>query len=260
MKVSVVTVCLNDAATIEAALESVARQAHAEVEHVVVDGGSTDGTLDILRRGGHRVSSWTSEPDDGLYDAMNRGVGRTTGDIVGFLHADDVLADDQVLAGVAEAMSDARIDAVYGDLCYAERDDLERVVRRWKSGPFERGAFAKGWHPPHPTLYLRRSVLQELGPYRTDFAVSSDFEYMLRAFEVFGVRSHYLPREMVRMRLGGTSNVSVRNIARGNRDILRAFEMHGISVNAPWYVVRRLAPKVLSLVGNRLLRRGDSGS
>ncbi|WP_119290377.1 glycosyltransferase family 2 protein [Azohydromonas sediminis] len=228
MKISVVTACYNCAATIADALASVAAQTHPAVEHVVVDGASSDGTWDVVRTWKASRLVACSERDRGIYDALNKGIARSTGDVIGFLHADDVFAGPDVLAWVAEAFADPEVDAVYGDLQYVRREDPARVVRYWRSGPFDTGLLERGWMPPHPTLYVRRALYERLGGYDVTYRIAADYEFILRLFRTPGLRAAYIPRVMVKMRTGGASNRSLRNIARKSAEDLRALRKHRI--------------------------------
>ena len=228
MKISVVTAVKDGAATIDAMLASLRAQSHPAVEHIVQDGLSQDATLDRVRACGLASTDVVSEQDDGLYDAINRGIARATGDLVGLLHADDVLADGGVLAAVAAALQDPAIDGVYGDLEYVARADRLRVIRHWKAGKFDPRALQRGWMPPHPTLYLRRAVFERAGTYDTSFRISGDYDAMLRFLTAGRVRLAYLPRVMVRMTMGGVSNRSMAQILRKSREDYRAIRRHGV--------------------------------
>lgn len=228
MKISVITASYNCAETIGDALRSVAGQSFPQVEHVIVDGASSDGTWDLIRSLASSRTVALSEPDDGIYDALNKGIARSSGDVVGFLHADDVFADRDVLAWVAAAFADPRIEAVYGDLQYVRRDDLSRVVRHWRAGSFSPAMLARGWMPPHPTLYVRRSIYERLGGFDTSYRIAADYEFALRMFSQPALAAAYLPRVLVKMRLGGASNRTLRNIARKSAEDLRALRTHRV--------------------------------
>ena len=220
MKVSVVTVSYNAGRTIGHTLESFFAQSHPDKELVVVDGGSTDDTMAIVetfRRDGLRV---LSERDRGLYDAMNKGLRLFGGDAVGFLNADDRYNDADVLADVAAALEEVEI--VYGDLDIVEDHESDRVVRTWRGKPWNAGAFRRGWMPPHPTFYVRRAVVEQVGEFDLSMKISSDYDYMLRAMELGGFSSRFLPRVMVRMMAGGASTAGLTSYLRGNFEALRA--------------------------------------
>lgn len=228
MKISVVTAVYNRASTIGQAIESVQAQTHADVEHVVQDGGSTDGTLEEITRLANQATRLSSERDEGLYDAINRGISRTEGDVVGLMHSDDAFAHEDILARVARTFEDPDIDGVYGDLDYVSASDDTRVIRHWKSGPYRREQLKRGWMPPHPTLYLRRRVFEEWGLYDTGFQIAADYDAMLRYLWRGKIQLAYLPEVMVRMRLGGESNRSLGRILQKSREDYRALRRNEV--------------------------------
>lgn len=228
MKISLVTAVFNRRATLAATLASAASQTHGDIEHLVQDGGSTDGSLDVVNGWERSKLLVATGRDGGIYDALNRGIERATGDVVGFLHSDDVFAHDGVLARVAEALADPSIDGVYGDLDYVAADDTNRVIRRWRSGAYEPSRLRWGWMPPHPTLYLRRRVYEQHGLYDTTFRIAADYEAMLRYLTRGGVRLAYIPEVMVKMRMGGESNRSIGQMMRKSREDLRALRRHEV--------------------------------
>ncbi|WP_256415796.1 glycosyltransferase family 2 protein [Ruegeria sp. HKCCD8929] len=226
LKISVVTAVLNRAATVQEALDSVAAQSWQDVEHVVQDGGSTDGTLEILRAQSGTISL-ESAPDGGLYDAINQGISRCRGDVIGLMQSDDVFAGSDVLIQVAGAFRDPNVQGVYGDLDYVSVRNA-RVVRRWRAGPYRRALLRRGWMPPHPTLYLRREVFETMGAYDTSYRIAADYEAMLRWLWRGSIRLAYLPQVMVRMRLGGVSNRSPRQILRKSVEDYRALRSNQV--------------------------------
>jgi len=229
LKISVITVSFNAAATIGETLRSVASQSYGNVEHIVVDGGSTDGTVEIIRRHEAGLARWVSEPDKGLYFAMNKGVGMATGDVIGVLNADDVYAGPDALAHVAEAFQMRGVDSCYADLVYVDKR-RGGVVRRWTSGEYTKGMFRKGWHPPHPTFFVRREVYERHGVFDPKFRISADYEIMLRFLERRGVSTTYIPEVLVRMRTGGLSNQSLMAIVSANVECCRAWRRNGMAV------------------------------
>jgi glycosyltransferase involved in cell wall biosynthesis len=239
MKISVITATYNSAATLADTLRSINEQTHPEVEHIIVDGASSDGTLELVRSQGRRVATVVSEPDRGIYDAMNKGLRLASGDVVGLLNSDDFLASPDVLATIARAFADPDVDAVYGDLCYVRRELPAQVVRYWRSSPFRPGSFSRGWTPPHPTLYLRRELYDRLGGFDLAYSLAADLELMARYLEVHRVRSLYIPEVLVLMRLGGATNRSIRNVVRGNREIWRALRRHGLARSMAGFVVAK---------------------
>jgi len=228
MKISVITATYNSAATVAECLDSIASQDWPEVEHIVVDGGSTDGTLDVLERKFEQISRLVSEPDDGIYDALNKGIGLATGEVVGFLHADDVLADDKVLSRIAASLSDPKVEGVYGDLQYVRNDDSGAIVRHWEAGEFSADRLRWGWMPPHPALYVRRAWYEQLGMFDIRYRIAADYLCMLKFFSNPEFHTVYLPHVLVRMRVGGASNRSLKSIVRKSSEDLRALRQTGV--------------------------------
>ena len=243
MKLSVVTVCLNARDTIAEAVQSIHEQSHGDVEHIVVDGGSDDGTLAILEKHRDRISTLVSEPDRGLYFAMNKGIGAATGDYLGFLNADDVYHHAHVLESVATALAGGQPDAAHADLVYVDREEPSRVVRYWQSRPYVPGMFEAGWHPAHPTLFVRTELLREIGGFDTRYRYHADFDLMVRLFVHRKISSVYVPEILVRMRTGGQSTRSLRNIYRGNRESWEIAHRFGVA-RTPFWIVRKLGYRV----------------
>lgn len=214
MKLSLITACYNSSATLPDTLASVQAQRGAVFEYIIVDGASTDGTVGIIETAGDWVSRWVSEADAGIYDALNKGISLASGEVVGFLHADDVFADDLVLTSIASCFEDPAVDACYGDLVYVRRDDPERAVRCWHAGDFQRTRLRWGWMPPHPTFYVRRTLYEQYGGFDNRYRIAADYDCMLRLLLRLDGRVVYLPKVLVRMRLGGASNRSIGNIVR----------------------------------------------
>ena len=228
MKISIVTVAYRAENTIGAALASVAQQTWAPLEHVVVDGASPDGTLVEINAHKNDAMVIVSEPDEGIYDALNKGFSLATGDVVGIVHADDILADNDVLEHVADAFTDPLVDAVYGDLDYVAKDDPQRIIRHWLAGECSDVKLRRGWMPPHPTLFLRRRVFENLGLFDTSFRIAADYDLILRYFGAGSVRSAYIPRVLVKMRVGGESNRSLGSIVEKSREDYRALRRNGV--------------------------------
>lgn len=239
--ISVITVCWNSEATIEDTLRSVAGQTYPSIEHIVVDGGSSDGTMRIVERFPH-VAKAVSEPDRGIYDAMNKGIRMSAGEIIGTINADDSYAAPDVLARVVAAFEDPTIDVCYGDLCYVGYRDPTRIIRYWRSSEFTPDLYLYGWCPPHPTFFVRRSVYDRLGTFDLSYKIAADVELTMRYLVKHRVRSRYLPHVLVKMRLGGTTNSSVGNIVKQNLEIWRALKAHGPKPS----VFRFLGGKVVS--------------
>lgn len=252
MKISIVTATFNSGATLRDTLESVLGQSHQDYEILIIDGGSTDNTKMIvdeyLPKFGDRLK-WYSGKDKGLYDAMNKGISRATGNVVGILNSDDYYADREVLGKIADNIRD--VDAVYGNLDFVDCNDTSKVVRQWVGSQYKPGAFKKGWHPAHPTFYARKECYDRLGGFDISFDVSADFELMLRFLEGGKLSSRYVPHTFVKMRMGGESTGSISKIIEGNKNVLRAFRKNGFKVPR-FYLIRRLAPKALNMVKNKL--------
>jgi glycosyltransferase involved in cell wall biosynthesis len=233
MKVSIITVAFNAARTITNTLESVAAQSHPDIEHIVVDGASKDGTLDIIKRHENRVAQFVSEPDRGIYDAMNKGIGLATGEVVGFLNADDVYADDGVLERVSSIMAKNDLDALFGDVEFVNPGQPEITIRRYRSGCFRPERIAWGVMPAHPALFLKRSVYERFGTFRIDYRIAADFEFVARIFHGQMLTYQHVPEVLVRMQTGGISTGGWRNTVLLNREVLRACRENGISTNLP---------------------------
>lgn len=248
-KISLITVSYNSGQTIEDTIRSVAAQTYLNVEYLVIDGLSTDTTLSILDRYSKVITKVVSEKDNGIYDAMNKGIVLATGDIIGLINSDDVLADERVLERIAQTFSDnPDIDACYGDLCYVKSDDVDKVVRYWRSSPHKEGRIKKGWMPPHPTLYVRRAIYEACGCFDLGYKIAADFELMLRFFEINRIRTRHIPQVLVKMRLGGTTNRNFRNIALQNLEIRRALSAHGIASSLTGFVSYKLFTRLLQFI------------
>jgi glycosyltransferase len=220
---SLITVVRNNPQVAEAVASVLDQDYPGRIESIVIDGASTDGTLAALAPLRGRLAHLVSEPDRGIYDAMNKGLRLATGDLVGLLNADDLYQDRQVFARVARAFEDPAVEACFGDLVYVRAEDPTRVLRYWKSGPPRPDAFQWGWMPPHPTLFLRRGVYERLGLFDLRYRIASDYEFMLRVLLKHRLKAVYLPEVLVRMRAGGASNGSLKGILRANAECRRAF-------------------------------------
>lgn len=232
MKISTITAVRNSHATLADALDSALAQDHPDKELIIVDGASTDGTLDVIRRYAGGLAHVISEPDHGIYDALNKGLRLATGEVVGFLHADDRYADDRVLSRIAAAFTDPTVEAVYGDLVYVSQADTGRVIRYWRAGEYRPARLHWGWMPPHPTLYLRRNLYERYGNFDLRYRIAADYDLMLRVLSRINGQVVYLPEVLVRMRLGGVSNRSLRQILYKSWEdyqALRANRISGIS-------------------------------
>jgi glycosyltransferase involved in cell wall biosynthesis len=238
MKFSIITATFNSAATVRDTLTSIRQQDYPEIEHIIVDGLSSDDTLDIVAAFPH-VERVLSEKDKGIYDAMNKGIRLATGDVIGILNSDDVYTDAAVLSAVATAFSDPAVMTVYADLQYVHPDDPGRIQRTWTTGPFRKGNFYYGWMPPHPTFFVRREVYAKTGLFNTDLQSAADYELMLRILLKHGLSAHYIPRVIVKMRAGGMSNASLRNRLRANKEDRLAWKLNGLR---PYFFTLYLKP------------------
>ena len=227
-RISVITVVYNRVHTIDQALDSVQAQTWPAIEHIVIDGASRDGTRERLMARAEQLAVFVSEPDGGIYDALNKGLARATGDIVGFMHSDDFYAHDQVLARVAAAFADPAVQAVYGDLEYVAKDDVTRIIRHWKAGECTLDKLTWGWMPPHPTLYLRRSVYESWGGFDTRFRIAADYDSILRYFVRARINVAYVPEVLVKMRVGGESNRSLARVWRKMYEDYLALRRNGV--------------------------------
>ena len=246
MKISIVTVCYNAAKTIGHCIESVCSQDYPYIEHIIIDGVSTDETVAIVEGFQSKIAQFISGPDGGIYNAMNKGIKLATGEVIGFLNSDDYLAHGAVISNIIHTMQTHNAEAVYGDLDYVDSHDIQKVIRCWKPGRYCEGAFRKGWVPPHPTFYCRQEVYNRLGGYHEEFKVAADFELMLRFIEKHKIKVCYLPEVVVKMRTGGVAN-HVKGILQGNKEILKSFDMNGISVS-PIFFVHKLIAKLSQLL------------
>ena len=229
---SVITVCFNSVETLGRALDSVAKQDWAKVEHIVIDGGSKDGTAQVLEENRAHLSHVVSEPDRGIYDAMNKGLDLATGDVICFLNADDYYDSAQVLSKVARAMQQEHLDAIVGDVGFFRKDNINRLVRYYRSSRFTPKRLAWGWMPAHPALFMRQEVFKRVGHFKIDYQIAADYEYVVRAFcGQHTLRYKHLPGVLVRMQMGGVSTKGIGATIRLNQEIIRACRENGVATN-----------------------------
>ena len=245
-KVSVITVCYNASDVISQCLDSVEEQAveNVTVEHIVIDGGSNDGTVEIVR-GHHNPDHVVSEKDDGLYDAMNKGLEKATGDVIAFLNSDDVYANPNVISDVVSAFKTSHTQAVFGDLVVFDPKQEGHIVRRWKAGP--QGDFKHGWMPPHPTLFVRTSVFDRHGGFNLKFKFAADYEWMIRSLYTENLALTYLPKTLVKMSAGGLSNASLRNRLKAHLEDYSAWKVNG-KTPYPWTVFLKPLRKITQFI------------
>ncbi len=226
MKISIITVTYNSVNTLQKTIDSVNSQNHPNIEHILIDGSSTDGTLDLIKKG--KIEKWVSEPDQGMYDALNKGIAMATGDIVGILNSDDYFHDVTILAQVAKAFEDPEVDAIYGDIRFVNPNNPKKTQRYYSSKHWHPGKFAWGYMPAHPSVYIRKKFYDQLGTFKTDYNIAADYELLIRFLHTNKLRTKYLPLLMVDMLPGGLSNQSWKSRWLLNKEIVRACRENGI--------------------------------
>jgi glycosyltransferase involved in cell wall biosynthesis len=246
LKVSIITITYNSEATLIDTIDSVLNQNYQDIEYIIVDGKSTDSTHSIVHSYKDRISKFVSEKDDGLYDALNKGISLATGDVIGILHSDDFYTNHHVISNVVNAFSHNDADAVYADLFYVDKNDVNKIHRKWKSGNYKHGLFLNGWMPPHPTFFVKRSVYQKYGSFNLDLVSAADYELMLRFIHKHKIKLAYLPEFIIKMRVGGKSNVSLKNRIRANNEDRKAWRINALS---PYFYTLYLKPlrKIIQL-------------
>lgn len=240
MKVSILTVCYNSEVTIEDTIKSVLSQTYTDIEYILIDGKSTDSTIEIIQRHKEGIAKIISEKDEGMYDAINKGINLSTGEIVGILNADDFYIDHNVIGEVVVKMKEEKVDSLYSDLYYVAAEDTNKVIRNWVSGKYNRQKFLYGWMPPHPTFFVKRSAYQKFGKFNLSLKSAADYELMLRFLFKNKLSTCYLPRPLVRMRVGGMSNVSLKNRIKANKEDRMAWEMNGLKPKSFTLLVKPL--------------------
>ncbi len=231
MKISIITVTYNSEKYVKHCMQSVKEQTHNDIQHVVIDNNSTDSTLKIVDKFKIDDSIIISENDDGIYDAMNKGIEHSSGDIIGFLNSDDFYADQKVLQVVNEIFTDNMIDACYGNLHYVKPEKTDDIVRRWKPGKFKTSSFSKGWVPPHPTFFVRCSVYKDLGKFDINYKFASDTDLMMRFLEVHKIKAVHVDKNFINMRTGGKTNKTIKNIILQNVEILSSLKKNNVKFN-----------------------------
>ncbi len=247
MKCTIITVSYNAVDTIESTIKSVLSQDYNDIEYIIIDGNSSDGTKEIIFQFESKISKWISEKDNGIYDAMNKGIQLATGDIIGILNADDLYSSNDIVSKVVQQFNRSNADALYGDLKYVLKNDITKTIRFWKSGEYSDGKFLYGWMPPHPTFFVKKNTYNQLGLYRTDMPSAADYELMLRFIHVNKVKLTYLPELITIMREGGVSNKSLMNRWKANRDDLRAWQVNNVKPN-PFTLILKPLSKLIQFV------------
>ncbi len=224
IKISIITICYNSSKSIADAIDSVLDQTYPNIEYLIIDGKSKDNTVEIIQSYGDKISRFVSEPDKGIYDALNKGLKMASGDVIGFMHSDDIFANSSILEKVAHLFESNPIDSVYGDLQYVYKHDTNKILRHWKTGEYSRAKLKMGWMPPHPSFYVKKSVYDKLGGFNTKYRIAADYDTMLRFLGKHQISSKYLPEVMVKMRVGGASNRSLKNIINKTKEDWQAIQ------------------------------------
>ena len=240
MKISIITVCFNSQQTIKATIKSVITQSYKQVEYIIIDGASTDNTIKIINEFSNSIDVFVSEGDAGIYDAINKGIIKSSGDVVGLLHADDVFDNNSVVDNVMR-LFDKDVDMIYGDINYVDRKDINRVIRRWKSDSYTKGKFKWGWMPPHTGFFIKKSCYLKYGLYNLSLGSSADYELMLRMFELYNLKSKYIPLNITKMRVGGVSNSSFKNRWKANRNDKKSWKINGLK---PFWFTLLIKPAI----------------
>ena len=228
LKITIITVTFNSEKHLAQCIESVLSQTYPNIEYIIVDGNSKDSTIEIVKKYESRITKWISEPDSGMFDALNKGMKLATGDVIGVLHSDDVFASTDVIESVVKAFETEKVDTIYGDLKYVYAEDISKLYRIWKGKPFNRNLFKFGWMPAHPAFYFKRQLIEKYGNYETHFFSAADYELMARFLYKNKVSAYYLPKLCVLMRRGGLSNNNIFKRLRANRRDYLAMKANGI--------------------------------
>ncbi len=229
MKVSIITITYNSATTVKNTIESVIQQTYPNIEYIIVDGNSSDNTLHVVNQFKDKISTLVSEKDNGLYDALNKGISLATGDIIGVLHSDDFYTNNSVIANIVKTITKHNADAAYADLYYVDKNDTNTIFRKWKSGNYKHGLFLNGWMPPHPTFFAKRKCYEQFGGFNLNLVSAADYELLLRFIHKHKIKLAYLPEFIIKMRVGGKSNVSLYNRLRANNEDRKAWKINGLT-------------------------------
>ena len=246
LKVSIITITHNSAQTLDETIKSVLGQSYEHLEYIIIDGQSADNTLKIIKSYGDGISKYISEKDNGIYDAMNKGVSLASGDIIGFINSDDKLNSKDCVSDIVKVFQIHNCDVVYGDKIYTESKNTNKVIRYWRAGEYDKSNFKKGWMPPHLSTYIRRAFYDKYGKFRTDFKIAADYELMFRFMYKHNAKSKYLPKVIARMRAGGVSNKSMKNILISNYEVYKSWRVNGFYIS-PLIIVRKPFSKINQL-------------
>ena len=246
MKVSIITITYNSEATIKDTIESVVNQTYKNIEYIFIDGKSTDNTISIIKSFGDKISTLISEKDNGLYDALNKGIAIATGDVIGILHSDDFYTKTNVIQNIVSVFDKSNADAVYADLYYVDKNNTNQIHRKWKSGNYKYGMFLNGWMPPHPTFFVQRTIYEKFGSFNLSLTSAADYELMLRLIHKHKIKLAYLPEFIIKMRVGGKSNITFKNRIRANKEDRLAWKLNNVK---PYFYTLYLKPlrKIIQL-------------
>lgn len=246
MKVSIITITYNSEATLKDTIESVINQTYKNIEYIFIDGKSTDHTISIIKSFGDKISTLISEKDNGLYDALNKGIAIATGDVIGILHSDDFYTNTNVIQNIVSVFDKSNADAVYADLYYVDKNNTNQIHRKWKSGNYKYGMFLNGWMPPHPTFFVKRTIYEKFGSFNLTLTSAADYELMLRLIHKQKIKLAYLPEFIIKMRVGGKSNITFKNRIRANKEDRLAWKLNNVK---PYFYTLYLKPlrKIIQL-------------
>jgi len=247
MKISIITVVWNNVETIKNAIDSVLSQTYKDIEYIIIDGASNDGTVEIIKSYGDSISKFVSEPDKGLYDAMNKGISLATGDVVGILNSDDFYVDEDVIDTVVKVFEKNKCDSMFADLVFVKANNLDKVVRYYDSGKFHPSKFAYGWMPAHPTFFVKREFYTKYGLYKLDYKIAADYELLIRFLHKYKLSYYYLPKSIIKMRIGGVSTSGIQSNYILNKEIIRGCRENELKTN--WFkVLSKYPAKLLGLL------------
>lgn len=250
MKISIITVVWNNKETIKDAIDSVLNQTYKDIEYIIIDGASTDGTVEVVQSYGNKITKFVSEPDNGLYDAMNKGVMLATGDVVGILNSDDFYIDEFVIEKVVKVFEEQEVESLFADLVYVKPDNINYIVRHYDSSKFSPQKFAYGWMPAHPTFFVKRSAYEKYGLFQTDYKIAADYELLVRFLYKYKLTYFYLQEVIIKMRMGGASTSGLKSNWILNQEIIRACSENGIKTSM-FKVLLKYPQKLMGLVKGR---------
>ena len=230
-KISIITVCYNSGKTIESCIKSVINQTYKNIEYIIIDGNSLDNTTQIINSYSNKISKIIIEDDYGIYDAMNKGIKLSSGNVIGILNSDDFYPNNSIIETIMKQITNHSLDGCYGDLCYVDEHNINRIIRKWKSSEYVNGLFSKGWVPPHPTVFLKKKIYDTHGYFNLKYSIASDFDMLVKLFQIKNIRIKYFPNVTVHMRNGGKSNSSFSNIIKQNKEILSILKKYKIPHN-----------------------------